>query len=106
MHLRTFGPAEAGSFVLDCCGLGRGVPIKVPTLPEPGSRASVEDEAVHVLRDWDLRIKRYQRQSSGMGKGAQVRVGPQVRRTQRTFREGVPRFGEFGRLGQVADSAI
>lgn len=73
---------------------------------EPLSGTSAEQQATHILPWWDLRVERYQGQSGSMGERAEVRVGPQVRRTPWAVGERLPSFGELVRLCRVADSPV
>src|ERR1035441_179169 len=62
------------------------------------SGASTEQQATHVRSGRDLRVERDQGQAGGVGKRAEVRIGPEIWRGPRTFGERLPRFEEFNRL--------
>ena len=70
------------------------------------SGASTEQQATHVRSGRDLGVERDQGQAGGVGKRAEVRIGPEIRRGPRTFGERLPRFEEFIRLCRVADSPV
>jgi hypothetical protein len=65
-----------------------------------------EHKATYIGPLRNLRIERYQGQTSRVNEGAQVRVSPKVRRCRPAQREGVPQLGKLDRLCPIPNSPV